>query len=174
MPLSVAGELLQRADDSNTGIAPIRGPAPGTPTMPTISAVATAAKKGDSNEDSSFINAVFVTPALAQAVIDNPGMCEQLYPNVNCEDYAPEIRTQAMEALRRTRTRKYQLRPTAHLTISDPRAALNIGQSDACCVTRARSERCSNSDDEIFLLCSAERRRGFRKHFQPKRRRFRR
>jgi hypothetical protein len=37
----------------------------------------------------TLINAVFVTPALAQAVIDNPGMCEQVYPNANCEDYGP-------------------------------------------------------------------------------------
>jgi hypothetical protein len=37
----------------------------------------------------TLINAVFVAPALAQAVIDNPGMCEQLYPNANCEDYGP-------------------------------------------------------------------------------------
>lgn len=29
------------------------------------------------------------TPALAQAVIDNPGMCEQLYPNANCYDMGP-------------------------------------------------------------------------------------
>jgi hypothetical protein len=35
----------------------------------------------------TLINAVLVTPALAQAVIDNPGMCEQLYPDANCENY---------------------------------------------------------------------------------------
>ena len=35
----------------------------------------------------TLINAVFVTPALAWAVIDNPGMCEQLYPDANCENY---------------------------------------------------------------------------------------
>jgi hypothetical protein len=39
-----------------------------------------------------LINAVFVTPALAQPVIDIQGMCENLYPTpeiaaANCENY---------------------------------------------------------------------------------------
>ena len=32
---------------------------------------------------------VFAAPASAQAVIDNPGMCAQLYPDANCENYGP-------------------------------------------------------------------------------------
>ena len=31
----------------------------------------------------------FVTPALAQAVISNPGYCAQFYPNVNCQNLEP-------------------------------------------------------------------------------------
>ncbi|SDT50090.1 hypothetical protein [Bradyrhizobium canariense] len=31
--------------------------------------------------------AAFATPALAQAVISNPGYCAQFYPNANCENY---------------------------------------------------------------------------------------
>lgn len=30
--------------------------------------------------------AAFVTPALAQAVIEDPGYCAQFYPNANCEN----------------------------------------------------------------------------------------
>jgi hypothetical protein len=37
----------------------------------------------------TLVAAAYATPALAQAVIDNPGMCEQLYPNANCEDMGP-------------------------------------------------------------------------------------
>ncbi|SDS02829.1 hypothetical protein [Bradyrhizobium canariense] len=33
--------------------------------------------------------AAFATPALAQAVISNPGRCAQFYPNANCENYGP-------------------------------------------------------------------------------------
>jgi hypothetical protein len=33
--------------------------------------------------------AAFATPALAQAVISNPGYCAQFYPNANCENYGP-------------------------------------------------------------------------------------
>jgi hypothetical protein len=33
--------------------------------------------------------AACATPTFAQAVIDNPGMCAQLYPNANCEDMGP-------------------------------------------------------------------------------------
>jgi hypothetical protein len=35
----------------------------------------------------TLINAVFVAPALAQGVIDNPGICAQFYPDANCENY---------------------------------------------------------------------------------------
>jgi hypothetical protein len=37
----------------------------------------------------TLIAALYATPALAQAVIDNPGMCEQLYPDANCYDLGP-------------------------------------------------------------------------------------
>ena len=37
----------------------------------------------------TLVAAAHATPALAQAVIDNPGMCEQFYPNANCEDMGP-------------------------------------------------------------------------------------
>jgi hypothetical protein len=33
--------------------------------------------------------AAFSTPALAQRVIENPGLCAQFYPNANCENYGP-------------------------------------------------------------------------------------
>ena len=33
--------------------------------------------------------ATFATPALAQAIIENPGRCAQYYPNANCQDYGP-------------------------------------------------------------------------------------
>jgi hypothetical protein len=33
--------------------------------------------------------AAFVPPALAQAVISNPGYCAQFYPNANCQNYGP-------------------------------------------------------------------------------------
>jgi hypothetical protein len=35
------------------------------------------------------VAAACTTPALAQAVIDNPSMCSQLYPKANCEDPGP-------------------------------------------------------------------------------------
>jgi len=28
-------------------------------------------------------------PALAQAVVENPGYCAQFYPNANCQNYGP-------------------------------------------------------------------------------------
>ena len=31
----------------------------------------------------------FASPASAQAVVDNPGICAQLYPDANCENYGP-------------------------------------------------------------------------------------
>lgn len=37
----------------------------------------------------TLVAAAYATPALAQAVIDEPGMCEQLYPNANCENLGP-------------------------------------------------------------------------------------
>jgi hypothetical protein len=33
--------------------------------------------------------AAFATPALAQAVIDDPGFCAQYYPNANCQNLGP-------------------------------------------------------------------------------------
>jgi hypothetical protein len=33
--------------------------------------------------------AAFATPALAQAVIDDPGYCAQYYPNANCQNLGP-------------------------------------------------------------------------------------
>ena len=32
----------------------------------------------------------FVTPALAQAVIEDPGYCAQFYPNANCQNLGPD------------------------------------------------------------------------------------
>ena len=31
----------------------------------------------------------FVTPASAQAVVEDPGYCAQFYPNANCQNYGP-------------------------------------------------------------------------------------
>jgi hypothetical protein len=31
----------------------------------------------------------FATPALAQAVIEDPGYCAQFYPNANCQNLGP-------------------------------------------------------------------------------------
>ena len=36
-----------------------------------------------------LIGAAFATPALAQAVISNPGYCAQFYPNANCQNLGP-------------------------------------------------------------------------------------
>jgi hypothetical protein len=33
--------------------------------------------------------AAFATPALAQAVIEDPGYCSQFYPNANCQNLGP-------------------------------------------------------------------------------------
>jgi hypothetical protein len=33
--------------------------------------------------------AAFATPALAQAVIEDPGYCAQFYPNANCDNLGP-------------------------------------------------------------------------------------
>jgi len=32
---------------------------------------------------------IAATPALAQAVIDDPGYCAQFYPNANCQNLGP-------------------------------------------------------------------------------------
>ena len=32
---------------------------------------------------------VFAAPASAQAVVDDPGLCAQFYPDANCENYGP-------------------------------------------------------------------------------------
>ena len=34
--------------------------------------------------------AAFATPALAQAVIEEPGYCAQFYPNANCQNKGPD------------------------------------------------------------------------------------
>jgi hypothetical protein len=34
----------------------------------------------------AVITAAFATPALAQAVIEDPGYCAQFYPNANCQN----------------------------------------------------------------------------------------
>ena len=33
--------------------------------------------------------AAFATPAMAQAVIEDPGYCAQFYPNANCQNLGP-------------------------------------------------------------------------------------
>jgi hypothetical protein len=35
------------------------------------------------------IGAAFAAPALAQAVISDPGYCAQYYPNANCQNLGP-------------------------------------------------------------------------------------
>ena len=37
----------------------------------------------------AFAAAAVATPALAQAVIDDPGYCAQYYPNANCQNLGP-------------------------------------------------------------------------------------
>jgi hypothetical protein len=37
----------------------------------------------------AFAAAALATPALAQAVIDDPGYCAQYYPNANCQNLGP-------------------------------------------------------------------------------------
>ena len=37
----------------------------------------------------AFVTAASVTPALAQAVIEDPGYCAQFYPNANCQNLGP-------------------------------------------------------------------------------------
>ena len=35
----------------------------------------------------AVVTAAFVTPALAQAVIEDPGYCAEFYPNANCQNW---------------------------------------------------------------------------------------
>jgi hypothetical protein len=35
------------------------------------------------------VGMALATPALAQAVIENPGYCAQFYPNANCQNLGP-------------------------------------------------------------------------------------
>jgi hypothetical protein len=37
----------------------------------------------------ALVIAASVTPALAQAVIEDPGYCAQFYPNANCQNLGP-------------------------------------------------------------------------------------
>jgi hypothetical protein len=37
----------------------------------------------------ALVTAASVTPALAQAVIEDPGYCAQFYPNANCQNLGP-------------------------------------------------------------------------------------
>jgi hypothetical protein len=37
----------------------------------------------------AVVTAAFAAPALAQAVISNPGRCAQFYPDANCENLGP-------------------------------------------------------------------------------------
>ena len=37
----------------------------------------------------ALITAATATPALAQAVIEDPGYCAQFYPNANCQNLGP-------------------------------------------------------------------------------------
>jgi hypothetical protein len=37
----------------------------------------------------ALVAAASVTPALAQAVISDPGYCAQFYPNANCQNLGP-------------------------------------------------------------------------------------
>jgi hypothetical protein len=36
-----------------------------------------------------FVAAASATPAMAQAVIEDPGYCAQFYPNANCQNLGP-------------------------------------------------------------------------------------
>jgi hypothetical protein len=36
---------------------------------------------------SALIVAAFATPAVAQAVVEDPGYCAQFYPDANCQNY---------------------------------------------------------------------------------------
>jgi hypothetical protein len=37
----------------------------------------------------AVVAAAFATPALAQAVVEDPGYCAQFYPNSNCQELGP-------------------------------------------------------------------------------------
>jgi hypothetical protein len=37
----------------------------------------------------ALLGVALVTPAWAQAVVEDPGYCAQFYPNANCQNYGP-------------------------------------------------------------------------------------
>jgi hypothetical protein len=37
----------------------------------------------------AMLAASLASPALAQAVVEDPGWCAQFYPNANCQNYGP-------------------------------------------------------------------------------------
>jgi hypothetical protein len=37
----------------------------------------------------TLLATALASPALAQAVVENPGYCAQFYPNANCQNYGP-------------------------------------------------------------------------------------
>ena len=37
----------------------------------------------------AMLAASLTSPALAQAVVEDPGWCAQFYPNANCQNYGP-------------------------------------------------------------------------------------
>jgi hypothetical protein len=37
----------------------------------------------------ALLATALATPALAQAVVEDPGYCAQFYPNSNCQNYGP-------------------------------------------------------------------------------------
>jgi opacity protein-like surface antigen len=37
----------------------------------------------------ALLATALASPALAQAVVENPGYCAQFYPNANCQNYGP-------------------------------------------------------------------------------------
>ena len=37
----------------------------------------------------ALLATAFAGPALAQAVVEDPGYCAQYYPNANCQNYGP-------------------------------------------------------------------------------------
>jgi hypothetical protein len=37
----------------------------------------------------ALLATAFASPALAQAVVEDPGYCAQFYPNANCQNYGP-------------------------------------------------------------------------------------
>ncbi len=37
----------------------------------------------------AVLASALATPAMAQAVVEDPGYCAQFYPNANCQNYGP-------------------------------------------------------------------------------------